>query len=89
MKNTISLNLDSKHGDHESLGELLEQALRVQFPSRQFQSERDAREQMRWIVRCAVRSVCEEIIQRGHMPMPLRVWLRDERSHFDFQASRN
>jgi len=83
MKNTISLNLDTKRDDHESLGELLEQAVTIASPMRAEIGERCLRDEMRWIARCAVRSVCK-IIQRGHMPMPLRVWLRDERN-FDFR----
>ena len=51
MKNTISLNLDTKRDDHESLGELLEQAVTIASPMRAEIGERCLRDEMRWILR--------------------------------------
>ena len=75
MKNAISINLDAdrfdRAGDRESLGDLLERAAKISFPTAE--AAGDLRDEMRWISRLAIRAVCAEILRTGGVPLPMAV----------------
>lgn len=51
----------------DSLDALLKQAAEITSPGR------DPRRESHWIIRWAIRAVCEEIIRTGEIPLPLQV----------------
>ena len=94
MQNTLTLQLtataiDKRCGD-ESLGELLEEAVKILNPNRDWDT---ASIDAQLIARQAVRAVCEEVIRRGHIALPLEVsysnFWQDRGPGFRFQAGRN
>jgi hypothetical protein len=94
MQNKLTLQLtataiDKWRGD-ESLGELLEEAVQILNPDCDPDTVSiDAR----LIARQAVRAVCEEIIRRGHISLPLEVsysnFWQNRLPGFRFQTGRN
>jgi hypothetical protein len=71
----ISIQLDAdrfdKNGNRQSLGALLEDAVKVTRPA--LADEREIRREATWISRWAIRAVCEEIIRRREITLPLAV----------------
>ncbi len=96
MKPTMTINLApdrfDKHGDRESLGQLLERCAKISKMF-QYEGEQRQRKEMRWIAKWAIRAVCKEILGTGSFPMPLevsftRLWQRPVPG-CDFKAGRN
>ena len=76
MRGKLSIQLDEpdRSDRHdESLGDLLAAAAAVIRPSCNL-TDREAKREARLIAHWAVRSVCQEIIRAGKLPLPLRVF---------------
>jgi hypothetical protein len=89
MSITLTQTPLEKECDQISLGELLEETLEVVDPQ-DFAGAREAN----WIVRNAIRAVCEEIIRVGELTAPIEVrfarsGMFRRRDYMRFRASRN
>jgi hypothetical protein len=77
MKDIMSIQLSADRFDLdkevEPLGELLEHAVRITFPSRPPLEGRALMQEAKWISRWAIRAVCDEIVRTGNIKLPLTV----------------